>query len=204
MSVTRFATRSATRAVTRSVARSVTRWGAALATAAALATGSAVLAAPQASAAPYCGITWGSTAKTHPATVTAPLTGVRAGRQTCFDRMVIDLSGPVDGYDVRYVSQVLAEGSGLPVPLRGGAKLQVVVTAPAYDDNGNPTFAPANPAELVPVAGWRTFRQLAWAGSFEGQTTIGLGVRARLPIRAFVLAGPGSGSRLVIDVAHAW
>ena len=41
------------------------------------------------------------------------------------------------------------------------------------------------------------------AGSFEGQTTIGLGVRARLPFRVFVLAGPGSGSRLVVDVAHA-
>ncbi|ADG76293.1 hypothetical protein Cfla_3416 [Cellulomonas flavigena DSM 20109] len=32
----------------------------------------------------------------------------------------------------------------------------------------------------------------------------GLGVRARLPFRAFVLAGPGSGSRLVVDVAHQW
>ena len=32
------------------------------------------------------------------------------------------------------------------------------------------------------VAGYRTFRQVAWAGSFEGQTTVGLGVRARLPV----------------------
>jgi hypothetical protein len=29
-------------------------------------------------------------------------------------------------------------------------------------------------------------------------------VRARLPFRVFVLRGPGSGSRLVIDVAHRW
>jgi len=29
-------------------------------------------------------------------------------------------------------------------------------------------------------------------------------VRARLPFRVFVLAGPGNGSRLVIDVAHRW
>lgn len=54
------------------------------------------------------------------------------------------------------------------------------------------------------VAGYSTFRQVALAGSFEGETTIGLGVRARLPMRVIVLDGPGSGSRLVIDVAHRW
>ena len=54
------------------------------------------------------------------------------------------------------------------------------------------------------MSGYRTFRQVAYAGSFEGQTTIGLGVRARLPFRVFTLAGPGSNTRLVIDVAHTW
>jgi hypothetical protein len=54
------------------------------------------------------------------------------------------------------------------------------------------------------VTGYQTFRQVAWAGSFEGQSTIALGVRARLPFRVFTLAGPGTGSRLVIDVAHFW
>jgi hypothetical protein len=57
------------------------------------------------------------------------------------------------------------------------------------------------------VKGFRTFRQVAYAGSFEGQTTFGLGVRARLPFRVFVLAGsPGDrhGAMLVIDVAHRW
>jgi len=44
----------------------------------------------------------------------------------------------------------------------------------------------------------------AYAGSFEATTTVGLGVRARLPFRVFVLAGPATGSRLVIDVAHRW
>jgi hypothetical protein len=49
-----------------------------------------------------------------------------------------------------------------------------------------------------------TFRQVVFDGTFEGQTQIGLGVRARLPFRVFTLAGPGGGSRLVIDVAHRW
>ena len=60
------------------------------------------------------------------------------------------------------------------------------------------------PAELVDVRGWTTFRQVAYAGCFEGQTTVGVGVRARLPFRVFALDGPGAGSRLVIDVAHRW
>ncbi len=45
---------------------------------------------------------------------------------------------------------------------------------------------------------------MTWAGSFEGQTTVGLGVRARLPFRVFTLEGPGDGSRIVVDVARYW
>ena len=50
--------------------------------------------------------------------------------------------------------------------------------------------------ELIDTTHFRTFRHVAWAGSFEGMTTIGLGVRARLPFRVFLLDGPGAGSRL--------
>jgi hypothetical protein len=82
--------------------------------------------------------------------------------------------------------------------------MAIVVRAPAYDADGTPTYQPANPGELTDVSGYRAFRQLAWAGSFEGQSTIGLGVRARLPFRTFTLDGPGTGSRLVVDVAHRW
>ena len=46
--------------------------------------------------------------------------------------------------------------------------------------------------------------QVAMVGSYEGRTTFGVGVRARLPMRVFTLDGPGTGSRLVIDVAHRW
>ena len=105
---------------------------------------------------------------------------------------------------IKYVDTVRQDGSGFAVPLRGGARLQVTVVAPAHDGNYRQTYRPANRTELVNVAGWQTFRQIAWAGSFEGQSTIGLGVRARLPFRVFVLQGPGAGSRFVIDVAHRW
>jgi hypothetical protein len=147
----------------------------------------------------YCGITWGSLAKSASPTSTGELTGIRAGRHDCYDRLVFDVRGPVDGFWVSYVDEVTEDGSGLPVPLRGGAKLLVAVQAPAYDEAGNPTYTYPDKAELVNVAGFQTFRQVAWAGSFEGQTSVGLGVRARLPFRVFTLPG-----RVVVDVAHFW
>jgi hypothetical protein len=156
-----------------------------------------VVLSTTASAAPYCGITWGSLDKSAPLTTVGSLTGVRAGQHACYDRLVLDFTGHDSGFRVRYVNAVFTEGSGAVVPLRGGAKLEIVALSPSR-------LAPAHPAELVNATGYRTFRQAAWAGSFEGQTTIGLGVRARLPFQAFLLQGPGNTSRLVIDVAHQW
>jgi hypothetical protein len=161
-------------------------------------------------AAPYCGITWGSVSKQDPAMTTAPITNLRAGRHDCFDRLVVDLGAPAGassqraGYRVEYVRQVVEDGSGRPVPLAGGAFLSVLVHAPAHDAAYRPTYRPADRAHAVNVSGFSTFRQVAFAGTFEGYTTVGLGVRARLPFRVFLAPGPGTGSRLVIDVAHRW
>jgi hypothetical protein len=171
-----------------------------------------LLAPASASTAPYCGITWGSLPKAGQGTLPVPdalLTDVRAGQQACYDRLVLDIRGPADfaSWRVQYVPQVLQDASGLPVPLRGGAFLQIGFGASDHTAAGTPTYRPADRTELVDVSGYRTFRQVAWAGSFEGVTQIGLGVRAHLPFRVFTVAGiPGSahGTRLVIDVAHAW
>src|SRR5215212_2521861 len=143
-----------------------------------------VISSASAATSPYCGITWGSQPQTRTAADTEMVNNVRAGRHECFDRLVVDLGGQdtsFGSYDVRYVPLVYSEGKGDPVP--------------------------ANLREVVNVSGFTTFRQLAWAGSFEGQTTMALGVRARLPFRVFTLNGvPASdfGPRLVIDVAHRW
>jgi len=164
-----------------------------------------------ATASSACHVTWGSLAKSADGArpPTDVVARVRAGQHPCYDRLVVDLGGDARGfrsYDVRYAA-VSTEGRGLPVPLRGAADLRIVVRAPAYDQSGHATFSPRNPNEAVGVRSFRTFRQVAFAGSFEGQTTFGLGVRARLPFRVFVLAGsPGDphGARLVVDVAHRW
>lgn len=155
---------------------------------------------------PYCGLTWGSTGEQ---SISSPvhetqLVDVRAGQHECFDRLVLDIEGFTGTYSVQYEDTVTGIGSGLPVPLRGGASLSIVVDSPAYDEHGRATYTPADLDELVDVDGYETFRQAAWAGSYEGQSKIGLGVRARLPFRTFFLSGPGETTRVVIDVAHHW
>lgn len=158
-------------------------------------------------AATACRAEWGSLAKTRAPYSGKQVSNVRSGRHQCFDRLVIDVNRKgtgLPGYHVAYVATVTSDGSGAAVPLRGGARLRIVVKAPAYDAGGAATYRPANRRELVDVSGHQTFRQVAWAGSFEGRTTLGLGVRARLPMRAFVLDNADGGHRIVVDVAHRW
>lgn len=169
-------------------------------------------AAPAAAAAPYCGIEWGSLHKHTRDQTPTFLTNVRAGRHRCFDRLVFDIGTDfpdergAEGYSVKYVSQVTQEGSGRPVRLDGGAFIDIYVHATPYRyETDEPIYDPPYPRRrVVDVTGFRTFRQVAFAGPYEGIAQFGLGVRARLPFRVFKLDGPGDGSRLVIDVAHRW
>jgi hypothetical protein len=160
-------------------------------------------ASSTAQAAPYCGITWGSLAKSRATLVQGPVTNVRSGRHACFDRLVIDLRGRAPGWTVRYVSTFTGQASGLPIALRGGARLAVTVNAPATKSSGAASYTPRNRTNVVNVTGYRTFRQVRWDSSFEGYTSLGIGVRARLPFRVFTIQD-ATGSRLVVDVAHRW
>ena len=146
-----------------------------------------------------CPVGWGSLTKTEATTTSADMVGLRAGRHACFDRLVFDFRGEVDGYWVSYVDQVTAEATGDVVAVRGGARLQVSVHARAHDDRYKPTYLFGDAAKLVDVASYQTFRQVAWAGSQHGTTSVGLGTRARLPFRVFALP-----NRIVVDVAHRW
>jgi hypothetical protein len=170
--------------------------------------GIALLAPAAPAGAASCAVSWGSLAKsgTHDAAHDT-LRNVRAGEHACYDRLVIDLaSAPkFTAYSVHY-GTARGQGSGNPISLRG-TDMEIVLDSPAYDAHGHATYRPASTRNLVDVRGFRTFRQVAWGGSFEGQTTIGLGVRTRLPFRVTVLPGsPGhpTGARVLIDVAHAW
>jgi len=146
-----------------------------------------------------CATAWGSLPEAGPAMTTGEIYNIRAGGHACFDRLVVDAAGNAAGaYSVRYVPAVTEDGD--VVPLRGGAFLEVVVRAPIIPTD---SFF-VSEFNLIDTSGYRTFRQVDWAGNFEGQSTVGLGVRARLPFRVMVLPGPGSYSRVVVDVAHRW
>ncbi|MBM0237759.1 hypothetical protein JNW88_12350 [Micromonospora sp. ATA32] len=158
-----------------------------------------------AATAPYCGITWGSTAKSAGALSDAPLIDARTGRHDCWDRVVFEFNGPANGYAVAY-GETYTEGQGLPMSpyTAGGALLSVSLRAPAYDAAHLGTVPYRTGEHVATVIGYRTLRDVVFGGSFEGYTTFAVGVRAQLPFRVFVLTGPGTHSRIVLDIAHQW
>jgi len=173
------------------------------------------LAAPASAATSSCSVRWGSLPKISPpigAQGLQFLANVRSGQHPCYDRVVFDLtgneSGPV-GYSVQYVPDVPNEATGRVVPLVGGAKIRVFISQGSFDHGSQSSaYNPADPAHLVNINGYRTLRQVAWADDFlaDSTTTVGIGVRARLPMRAFLLPSVNqfNGQRLVIDIAHHW
>ena len=166
---------------------------------------------PAAACAPLPWPGWGTGLQQRPSSSSAPVYLVRAGQHECSDRVVFHLNGPDPvGYSVRYMDLVREDGSGRPVPVAGGAALQVVINAPALgqDSHGyvgkvlaEPRADFYTPAEL---AGWSSLRQVRYAGSLEGRTTIAVGVRAQVPFRVFtVLDSSGHYRSVVLDVAPA-
>ena len=147
-----------------------------------------------------CSSNWGTNAKhrgDQAITVATRVRGVRAGKHGCFDRLVIDMSGGKQPpFSARYVKQIVADPSGKILKVRGKAKILIVVRGPAG------AHYHANAVNLVNVSGFKTFRQVRGAGSFERVTSIGLGVRAKLAFRVFELGSSQAGWRIVIDVGH--
>ncbi|MGW0708087.1 AMIN-like domain-containing (lipo)protein [Streptomyces sp. NPDC002643] len=151
-----------------------------------------------------CPTGWGSGVKGTPGVGAVPLDDVRTGRHDCYDRIVFDVPGGGDeiGYYVQYVDEFRQMGSGDLIPVSGGAILEIRVAAPSYDPEGGGVVYPGHVGENLPgvnVTGYSTFRDTRFGGSFEGETQVGLGVRARLPFRVLQLD-----DRLVVDVAHSW
>jgi hypothetical protein len=153
---------------------------------------------------PACAEAWASTETSVPALSTAPTTAVDVGTDTCADRVEFVVDGPAAGYWVSYVDAVVQDGSGAELPVPGGARLQVQLHHPSYDQSGQATLPARAGAQLADVAGYPTLRSVVFGGSFEGYSTFGVGVRARLPFRVSTMDGPGSRSRIVLEVAHRW
>ncbi|MFF6783383.1 hypothetical protein [Streptomyces sp. NPDC012510] len=171
---------------------------------AATSTAGAATGAQDSRAAAACPTGWGSGAKGGAAVGADHLRDIRTGRHECYDRVVFDVPGGGDriGYHVQYVDRFYADPSGEYIPVAGGAILEIRVGAWSYDlDAGVPTYPGkvGKPLPGVDISGYSTFRDTRFGGTFEGQTQVAVGVRARLPFRVTQLD-----DRVVVDVAHSW
>ncbi|MFE6848890.1 GerMN domain-containing protein [Streptomyces sp. NPDC057686] len=122
------------------------------------------------------------------------LVAVRAAHHPGYDRLVFEFRGPVPvRRSVRYVPQVISDGSGLPVQVAGKALLQVTFEpAQGHDDRGQGTFGPVRRAYALPG-----IIQMVSAGDFEGVLSFGVGLARREPLIVSTLTSP---SRVVIDI----
>ncbi|MBB3084433.1 GerMN domain-containing protein [Geodermatophilus sabuli] len=132
-----------------------------------------------------------------PAQPTTPtLVGIRAAHHPTFDRIVFDFRGGLPTAEVAYVSELIGDGSGLPVPIAGRAILQArFEPADAHDDSGTPT-APDRVAFALP-----NIMTTVRSGDFEAVTTYGIGLARREAVTVSTLTDP---DRVVIDVGAAF
>jgi hypothetical protein len=169
----------------------------------ALTAASSAQSAPRSQAA-ACATNWGTQTRAGGLMHTPALLGARAGRHTCYDRVVFEYAGLATGYRIGYASQVYSEGAGLPLgPYTAGAALiSVSLRNPAYDSAGKATYHHAVGDHVVNVLGFSALRDIVYGGSFEGVTQFAIGARAKLPFRVSKVAGPRSHTRIVVDIAH--
>lgn len=121
------------------------------------------------------------------------LTGIRAAAHPgCgYDRLVLDFTGPVPGYRIRYVTHVIADPSGKTITLPGHSYLLITLRpAQAHTDSGTATITPG-----VHSPGYPALRGYALAGDFEGVVNLALGLQNATSIRVGELPG-----RLYIDI----
>ena len=108
-----------------------------------------------------------------------------------YDRLVVDLSGPVPSYDVRYVSRVVADASGKTITMPGQRYLLITLKpAQGHTAAGVPTLA-----RQVQLPGYPALQSWVLAGDVEGVVRIAVGLPGKVSIRTGELAG-----RIYIDV----
>jgi hypothetical protein len=122
---------------------------------------------------------------------------IRTGRQDGYDRVVLELGGTgTPGWDVRYVDEAYAQGTGDPLEVAGEAVLQVTVTGAGYPfDTGVEEWAGPDP---LPGNGTRTVTEVAWDATFEGTSVALIGTTGEAPFRVYSLEDP---TRVVVEVA---
>jgi hypothetical protein len=108
-----------------------------------------------------------------------------------FDRIVFDFQGALPGYEVKYVFEVIEDGSGRTVTMPGRRYLRVTMgPAQAHTDAGMTT------APRAKTLNYPMLKAYVVVGDFEGVVTVALGLDDVVGFRVGQLPG-----RIYIDVA---
>ena len=123
------------------------------------------------------------------------VTDLRFATHPGFDRVVIAFTGRTPSWRATYHHRFFRDGSGAPVPIRGGLQL-TLMPAQAHDNAGHNIYT--GPRLVRP--GFPTLKAIAMTGDFEGVVTFAFGLSPeRAPYRIFVLHSP---QRIVVDFKH--
>ena len=126
----------------------------------------------------------------------AVLRAIRTGRQSTYERLVLEFSAPYGSASVSYVPVVRADPSDTIVPLRGTAFLQITVHGAVAAHQGVPITPYDGPTTLTP--GYPTMKQVSITGDVEAVLSFGVGLGR---IAGFRVTAGGNPSRIVVDVA---
>lgn len=133
--------------------------------------------------------------------LTPVVTNIRAAHRSdmrpTFDRVVVDMRGPVPP-EVwwEYVARLVQGGSGLEEPIEGTAKYQISLRgAHGHDDNGRSTMVRRQITPRYPIV-----RQVKVVSDFEGVVLVGIGVSRETRTRTLLLHdSEGQTVRAVVD-----
>ncbi|HWC12138.1 MAG TPA: RICIN domain-containing protein [Acidimicrobiales bacterium] len=127
------------------------------------------------------------------------VTEVRLGRHNGFDRVVFAIGGEGQaGWDVRYVDEARAAGSGLPIDVDGEAILRLNLENIALPPDAPAGVEPWDGPERLHLEGAGPVAEVVEDKVFEGVHTFFVGVTGATPFQVNRLASP---QRVVIDVA---
>ncbi len=128
---------------------------------------------------------------------TGDVDAVRVGRHSCFDRLVLDIAGPLPGWSVRYVPRLVQDASGRMLAVRGSKVMEIVIDTNGHNiTTGRPTIA------SVPRPSFPVLRDVILASDFEGQLQLGVGTNGVHPFRVFTLPGARGHILWILDVKH--
>ncbi len=141
---------------------------------------------------------WGVNQKVSTSMTSSQVHGATTSNSKCYERLAINVGNSNVHYNVRYADSVPTQGEGSSLSLNGNAKMQIDFMGASYNDEGQ-TVYPAVIKQTLPgikISGYSVIKDAKWGGSFEGQSTIGLGVENKLPFRVLT-----EDNQIIIDIA---